>query len=97
MPSETTRMGRRGTVVIPAALRRRLGLAEGSLMLAEERDGGIWLRPAAAFPVETYTPERRAEFLLTNAVDGDDYARAVREVRGMGIDPDRIPHKKPPR
>lgn len=95
MAHETTRMGRRGTIVIPAALRRRLGLNEGSLILAEERDGGIWLRPAAAFPVEVYAPERRAAFLLANAVDADDYARAVREVRNLGLDPARIPHDKP--
>lgn len=95
MGSETTRIGRRGTVVIPAALRRRLGLEEGSLVVAEERDGGVLLRPAVALPVEVYSSERRAELLLGNAVDADDYARAVREVRKLGLDPDRIPHHRP--
>jgi hypothetical protein len=42
-----------------------------------------------------YAPERRAAFLLANAVDADDYARAVREVRNLGLDPARIPHDKP--
>jgi hypothetical protein len=28
-------------------------------------------------------------------VDTDDYAQAVREVRRLGLDPERIPHKKP--
>ena len=31
--------------------------------------------------VERDTPERRAEFLLSNAVDAADYARAVEAVR----------------
>lgn len=95
MTSETTKVGKRGTIVIPAPLRRRLGLEEGTLVVAEEREGGVLIRPAVALPVETYSPERRAEFLLSNAVDADDYARAVREVRKLGLDPEQIPHRKP--
>jgi AbrB family looped-hinge helix DNA binding protein len=95
MARETTRVGKRGTIVIPATLRRRLGLEEGTLVVAEECEGGILIRAAVALPVETYSPERRAEFLLSNAVDDDDYARAVREVRKLGLDPEQIPHRKP--
>ena len=95
MKSETTKIGKRGTIVIPAALRRRLGLEEGTLVVAEEREGGVLIRPAVALPLETYSPERRAEFLLSNAVDAEDYARAVREVRKLGLDPEEIPHRKP--
>jgi hypothetical protein len=45
-------------------------------------------------PVEVYSPRRRAEFLLNNAVDGRDYRRARAEVRRLGLDPDEIPHRK---
>ena len=45
--------------------------------------------------VERYTPRRVAEFLLANAVDPKDYARAVRAVRRMGLDPATIDHVKP--
>ena len=90
-----TRVGQKGTVVIPASIRRRFGLEEGSLVIAEEREEGILLRPAVAVPVEIYTPERQAEFLLSNAVDEEDYAEAVAVVRRMGLDPARIPHRKP--
>lgn len=38
---------------------------------------------------------RRAGFLLSNAVDAQDYARAVEEVRRMGQDPDTIGHVRP--
>ncbi|MBI4409194.1 MAG: AbrB/MazE/SpoVT family DNA-binding domain-containing protein [Gemmatimonadetes bacterium] len=95
MIKETGRVGKRGAVVIPARLRRRFGLEEGSLVVAEETAEGVLIRPAMAVPIETYTPERRAQFLLTNATDADDYARAVREVQAMGLDPERIPHRKP--
>ncbi len=94
--SEITTVGRHGTIVIPARLRRRYRIQEGTLMIAEPVSEGILLRPAVALPVENYTPERQAEFLLSNAVDKDDYARAVAEVRAMGFNPDELPHRRPP-
>jgi AbrB family looped-hinge helix DNA binding protein len=94
--AEPSRVGKRGTVVIPAALRRRYGIEEGSFVIAEPREGGVLIRPAVVLPVEVYTPERKAQFLLSNAVDAADYAAAVAEVRRMGLDPKTIPHYKPP-
>ncbi len=95
MDSKVSKVGKRGTIVLPAKLRRRFGIEEGSLIVAEEREEGVLIRPAVALPVEVYTPERRAEFLLSNAVDAKDYARAREEVRKMGLDPAKIPHRKP--
>jgi AbrB family looped-hinge helix DNA binding protein len=92
---ETSKIGRRGAVVIPAKLRKRFGLQEGTLVIAEERTDGILLRPAVALPVETYSPERVAEFLLSNAVDGREYKKATAKVRSMGLDPEAIPHTRP--
>lgn len=92
---ETTKIGRRGAVVIPAAMRRRFGFAEGSLIIAEEKPEGVLLRPAAAVPIEIYTPERIAEFLLTNAVNEADYRQAQKQVRRLGLSPDQIRHRKP--
>jgi len=37
----------------------------------------------------------RTEFLLSNAIDGEDYARAEEEVRKLGLDPATIPHRGP--
>jgi AbrB family looped-hinge helix DNA binding protein len=91
----TTKVGKRGTVVVPAEIRRRYGLVEGTLVIAEEREDGVLLRPARVVPIEIYPPERRAEFLLNNAVDADDYRLAVAEVRQMGYDPDEIAHRPP--
>lgn len=94
-PPETSRVGKRGTVVIPAQIRRRYGIEEGSLVITEERADGILIRPAVAMPLESYGSQRRAEFLLNNAVDAEDYARAVEEVRAMGLDPEAIQHPRP--
>ena len=93
---EFSKVGKRGAVVIPARLRKRFGIREGSIVVAEEREDGILIRPAALMAIETYTPERLAEFHLNNAVDAADYEWAVGEVRSMGLDPESIPHEKPP-
>lgn len=93
--SESSRIGKRGTLVIPAALRRRFGLSEGATVIAEETEDGILIRPAVTLPIESYSPERRAEFLLSNATDDRDYARARAEVEAMGLDPDAIQHHRP--
>jgi len=45
--------------------------------------------------LELYGPERKAEFILSNSVDAEDYALAVAEVRALGLDPDAIPHRRP--
>jgi hypothetical protein len=44
--------------------------------------------------VEVYTPERKAEFLLSNAINSEDYETAKEEVRKMGLDPAKIEHYK---
>jgi len=93
---EISKIGKRGTVVIPAALRRRFALNEGATVIIEEGENGVSVRPAVALPIEIYSPERKAEFFLNNAVTKADYRWAVEEVRRMGLDPKNITHEKPP-
>jgi len=95
MEMETTKIGKRGALIIPAGLRRKYGFEEGSIVVAEAREEGVLLRPAVTLPLERYTPERKAEFLLNNAVTPEDYAWALEEVKKIGIDPETILHKKP--
>ncbi len=95
MITEVSRVGKRGTIVIPAELRRRFNVSEGSFVMTEETPEGILLRPASIMAGESYTPERKAEFLLSNAVDAADYAEAVKAVKAMGLVPARIRHRKP--
>jgi len=95
MENETTKVGKRGTVVIPVGMRRKYGFEEGSLIVAEPRAEGVLLRPVVTLPLEIYSPERKAEFLLNNVITPEDYEWAVKEVRKLGIDPETIPHKRP--
>lgn len=91
---QTVQMGKRGTLVIPAKMRKRYRLDEGSSMLIEEREDGLYLRPAVTMPVEVeiYTPERLAEFFLNNVMTKEGYLEARKDVEQMGIDPDTIDH-----
>ena len=95
---QTVLVGKRGTVVIPAKMRKRYRLDEGSSMLMEEREDGILMRPAITTPVdvEIYTPERLAEFFLNNVMDKEHYLEARKDVEEMGINPDSIDHLRWP-
>ena len=93
--TETSKVGKCGSVVIPARFRRKVGIDEGTLVIVEEREDGILICPAVAYPIEVYTPERKAEFILSNAIDAADYRRARKSVREMGLDPGQIRHYRP--
>jgi AbrB family looped-hinge helix DNA binding protein len=95
VPAETSKVGKRGAIVVPARLRRRFGIEEESFVIAEAREEGILIRPAVVHAVEIYTPERKAEFILSSAIDEEDYRAARETVRRMGLDPDRIEHYRP--
>jgi AbrB family looped-hinge helix DNA binding protein len=92
---EAAKVGKRGAIIVPAKLRRRYGIEEGTMVTAEGREDGILIRPAIVVPIERYTPERKAEFLLSTATTKKDYERARKEVKKLGLDPDAIPHRKP--
>ena len=83
---QTVSVGQSGDVPIPPSLRDEVGIDPGSVVTVEARNGTIVVRPIAG-EVEDYTPQRKAEFLLSNAVDSAEYAAVCEEVRKMGLDP----------
>ena len=48
----------RGQITLPAALRKRLGIKEGDVLIVNEREGQLVLRPAAVVEVELYPDEQ---------------------------------------
>jgi len=69
IPMPSLRIGRRGQITIPSALRRELQLEEGAHLIAQVRDGALVLRPAG-----------RSIFALRGsvAVDGPQDFEAIR-------------------
>jgi AbrB family looped-hinge helix DNA binding protein len=60
---ETTFVSERGTLTLPASIRKELGLKGKQQVLVETTEAGeIILRPAYAVPIEYYTEARIAEF-----------------------------------
>ena len=52
--------------------------------------------PAKLPPVEIYTPQRKAEFLLNNSITQQDYDEACQIIREeFGLDPAKIPDTDP--
>lgn len=47
----------RGTLTLPAGLRKQLGLKGGDVLQVEERNGQIVLHPTVTLPVRWYTDE----------------------------------------
>ncbi len=58
----TIEINARGSLTLPKALRRTLGLEKGGVVMAESSPNGILIKPAVAFPIELYNDERVAEF-----------------------------------
>jgi AbrB family looped-hinge helix DNA binding protein len=58
----TIQINQRGTLTLPKEFRKRLGLEHGGVVMAEESDEGIVLKPAVAFPIEIYSETRISEF-----------------------------------
>jgi len=52
----------RGQITLPAGVRKRLGIKAGGVVLLEERNGEVVLRPAAVMEIENYTDEDIAKW-----------------------------------
>ncbi len=84
-----------GNLVIPEEFRQRHGLDRDAKVVVESTDEGLLLRPMSSLSRHTYSDERRAEFLLSNASDETEYREAAETVRSMGLDPDSVRHERP--
>jgi antitoxin PrlF len=45
----------RGQITLPADIRKRMGILAGGVVILEEREDEIALRPAAVLEIETYS------------------------------------------
>ena len=60
--TRTITLTSRGSLTLPAAIRKELGLSPNDLMIAETTPEGILLKPAIATPLELYSEDRIREF-----------------------------------
>jgi AbrB family looped-hinge helix DNA binding protein len=66
----------KGQVTIPQEIRKRLCIAKGDPLVVElDAQGGIRLRVAAVFPVETYSEDRVREFQREDRMTANERRR----------------------
>jgi bifunctional DNA-binding transcriptional regulator/antitoxin component of YhaV-PrlF toxin-antitoxin module len=67
----TLTLTKRGNLTLPPAMRRKLGLDKlrNPLLLVEERDGGLFLQPAAALPVRDIPKAKIQEWIARDKAD----------------------------
>ena len=73
--SETLIVSSRGQVTLPAALRRRLGIRPGDVLIVEDRDGELVFKPAAVLEIDQYTDEQIASWNRDDTLDDNERAR----------------------
>jgi len=68
-------VSKRGTVTLPPEIREALGLnlAEHPMMLAELRNGGVFLQPAEALPVRDIPLETMQAWIAEDERDAEGF------------------------
>ena len=61
----------RGQLTLPSEMRKKYKIDEGSVLVAEDRNGEIILRPAAVMEVEYYTDEQIKGWVAADAFQSD--------------------------
>ena len=74
--ADIAQLSGRGTVTLPASLRRKLGLSEGDVFTVRLERGSIVLTPAVVTEVELYTDDRIREFGSAAEMSRQDLPRA---------------------
>lgn len=90
-------MGKRGTLVVPAKIRKRLHLEDGCYLSVTERDGEITFRKLELAKRPSPPPDAKRELaseILSAAANLGEYLAAIEEVRRMGLEPEEIPHER---
>jgi bifunctional DNA-binding transcriptional regulator/antitoxin component of YhaV-PrlF toxin-antitoxin module len=67
----TLALSKRGSLTLPPALRRKMGLdkVRNPMVLVEERDGGLFLHPAVALPVRDVSKAQLKAWIARDEAD----------------------------
>jgi AbrB family looped-hinge helix DNA binding protein len=71
----------RGQVTLPAAMRKSLGIAKNSVVMAEEIGGRIVLTPAVVLETELYSDEQIREWDRADAFGKGEREKLMRRLK----------------
>ena len=79
----TLPISKRGSLTLPPPLRRKLGLdkLKNPMVIVEEREGGIFLQPAAAIPVRDIPKQTIAHWIEKDEADMQAFRAAPKQRR----------------
>jgi bifunctional DNA-binding transcriptional regulator/antitoxin component of YhaV-PrlF toxin-antitoxin module len=79
----TLPVSKRGALTLPPDLRRRLGLDRLSspMVIVEEREGGLFLQPAAAVPMRDIPKETIERWIARDEAEMAEFAGASKRKR----------------
>ena len=78
---ESLTVSGRGQITLPASMRKRLGIEAGGVLIAEEREGDIVLRPAAVLEIETYSDADIARWDAEDRLDDAERTAIVQRLK----------------
>ncbi len=74
---ETLIVSSRGQVTLPVGMRKQLGIAPGSAVIIEQRDGELTLKPATVLEIEAYSDAQIADWDREDALTNDERQRIL--------------------
>jgi antitoxin PrlF len=72
----------RGQITLPAQIRKRMGIASGGVVILEEREGEVSLRPAAVLEIETYSDADIARWDADDSLNEAERANILNKIEG---------------
>lgn len=78
---ETLVVSSRGQITLPASLRKKIGLREGSAVIIEDRGNELVLKPAAVFEIEMYSDRQVAEWAKADKLSAAEKTAALKKIR----------------
>ena len=82
--SETVLVSNRGQITLPAALRKRLGIKGGDVVILEERENEVVLKPGVVLEVELYSDEQIAQWDAEDKLSDAERARLLSRLGRSG-------------
>ena len=81
--SETLVVSNRGQITLPAAIRKRFGIKGGDVMLLDDRDGEIVLKPGIVVSIQRYSDEQIAQWDAEDKLEPPEKARILKATSGL--------------
>lgn len=78
---ETLKVSSRGQITLPASIRKRVGIQEGSAVIIEDRGNEVVLKPAAIFEIEIYSDKQIAEWEAADRMSADEKAAVLKKLK----------------